>query len=41
MDDLTRQYNKAKYELYKEEHKVSMNKWRQKQLNKEVDEHHR
>ena len=41
MDDLTRQYNRAKYELYKEEHKVYMKKWRQKQLNQEVGEHHR
>ena len=41
MDNHKREYNKAKYELRKEEHKAYMDKWRNKQLNKEVDENHK
>ena len=41
MDELTQAYNKAKYQLYKESMKQSMKKYRQKQLNKEVDSNHK
>ena len=41
MDRLTKEYNSAKYQLYKEEHKASCKKWQSKQLNKEVDENHK
>ena len=41
MDRLTKEYNSAKYQLYKEEHKAACKKWRSKQLNKEVDENHK
>ena len=38
MDELKREYNKARYQLYKEAQKVAAKKWRQKQLTREVDE---
>ena len=41
MDEITREYNKARYQLYKETQKVSMKKWRANQLNKEVDDNHK
>ena len=41
MDEIKREYNKAYYELYKETHKASMNKWRTNKLNKEVDDNNK
>ena len=36
-----RDYNKQRYQNNKEEHKAYMDKWREKQQSKEVDEHHK
>ena len=41
MDELTKSYNKVFYSLYKESHKKSMKKYREKQLNAYVDEEHK
>ena len=41
MENLNKQYNQSKYQLYKDSYKASQHKWREKQQNKEVDEHHK
>ena len=38
MDTLKQEYNKARYELYKDSHQKAMKKWRDKQLIKQVGE---
>ena len=41
MNGIKREYIKARYEVYKESHKVSMKKYRANQLNKEVDDNNK
>ena len=41
MDNLDKQYNGAKYRLYKESYMKSQKKWREKQQSNDIDENHK